>query len=336
MIVLLWLGLFFIPLIVGVGLLTIFYRKEKSYGITGAEGFVLGIILCIGLTQLGHLAGLFMNLSLQNVGKLLGGLCLFFVLVSLAALVVSLIKQKERWTFGDRHLQEKTWFPFVFIILILFQMLFVFCMKPVDTAGDITLETVQSFLAEDGIYQVMPLTGTISETGMPLRYKILCLPTLYAVLCNGFQVEASLLVCHVIPVMVLAGMYFSYYYLSGVLFGKEFVRKRYLFMILVAVLLIFTDSGVFSNGYGGLHSGYLGTSVRNLILVPYTLAATLEKRWWKAVLCVLAEVCIAWTLWGCGVCLVILLGMFLITILETRFPRVRKLMQIFRDKEDLV
>lgn len=335
MIVLLWLGLFFIPQVVGMGLLTVFYKKDKNYDITAAEGFVLGTIVCIGLVQVGHMAGLFMNLSLKNVGIFLGGLCLFFVIGSLAVLLAMLIKQRERFTLWGGRKKEKTILPFVFIALALFQMLFVFCMKPLDTPGDITLETVQSFLAEDGIYRVMPLTGTVSESGMPLRYKILCLPTLYAMLCRAFQVEASLLVCHIIPVIVLAGMYFSYYHLSGVLFGKEAIKKRYLFMILVAMLLIFTDSGVFSNGYGGLHSGYLGTSVRNLILVPYALAATLEKRWWKAVLCVLAEVCIAWTLWGCGVCLVILLGMFIITLLEDRCPKVRKFMQIFREKEDL-
>lgn len=335
MIVLMWLGLFFVPILTGMGFLTVFYRKNKDYGITVAEGFVLGMVIGIGLMQVGHLAGLFANLSLGRVVITMGVLWIFVTVAALVALVVLLARQRGKLGWLNGHAGEKTFLPLVFIGLLLFQMLFVFCMKPVNTPGDITLETVQSFLAEDGIYRVMPLTGDVSESGMPLRYKILCLPTLYAVLSKGFQVEASLLVCHVVPVVVLAGMYFSYYHLSGVLFGRTALKKRYLFLVIVALLMLFTDGAVFSDGYNGLHGGYLGTSIRNLILVPYTIAAALEKRWWKALLCVLAEVCIAWTLWGCGVCLLVLAGMYLITMLEQKSPKIRGIMQIFCEKEDL-
>lgn len=335
MIVLLWLSLILIPLVTGMGLLSVFYAKKHEYEITVSEGFVLGSIACIGLMEVIHMIGLVGDLALAQVKILLGIAILVLTCLSVVFLVVLAIKQKKRLGIFVKHQNARTVFPFLFLALLLIQLLYVYCAEAMVTPGDIILETVQSFLAEEGIYRVMPLTGEVSEFGLPLRYKILCLPTLYALLSESFQVDAQLLVCNIIPVVVLAGMYFSYYYLSGVLFGKSAVGKRYLFLLLVAMLIFFMDGGVASNGYSGLHSGYLGTSIRNLILVPYVFAASLEKRWWKAMLCVLAEACIAWTFWGCGVCLVIGLGMFVLSLVETRCPKLHSFMQIFREKEDL-
>lgn len=335
MIVLLWLSLILIPLVTGMGLLSVFYAKKHEYEITVSEGFVLGSIVSIGVAEAAHAIGMFGNFNLTKVGVLLGSVWIGLALIAIVIMVVTVIKQRNRFDVMFKTRSEKTLVPFVFIGVLLVQLLVVYCAEALITPGDIILETVQSFLAEEGIYRVMPLTGEVSELGLPLRYKILCLPTLYAVLCTGFHVDAQLLVCNIIPVVVLAGMYFSYYYLSGVLFGKKAIRKRYLFLLLVAALMFFMDGGVFSNGYSGLHSGYLGTSIRNLILVPYVFAASLEKRWWKAVLCVLAEACITWTFWGCGVCLVILLGMFILAFCEAKNPKLRGFMQIFQEKEDL-
>lgn len=335
MIVLLWLGLIFIPLVIGEGLFTVFYGKKRREHSEISEGFVLGGIVCIGVAEAAHIAGMFLDLSIAVTGRI------FLLLVMCAALAALLLWGVNLWKcrrLGEKvpkPTYEKTAIPFVFMVLVLIQALFLFCREPIIVPGDIIPETVQSFLTEDGIYRVMPLTGTVSETGIPLRYKVLCLPTLYAVLCNVFGIEASLLVCHIVPVAVLAGAYVSYYYLSGVLFPGKDLKQRFLFLLVIAVLFWFTDRGVVAGGYGLLHGGYLGTTIRNLILVPYTLAATLEKRWWKAWLCVLAEACIAWTFWGLGVCVVILAGVGLLTLLEKKCPRIRRLMQIFCNKEDL-
>ncbi len=335
MIILLWLSLIFIPLVIGEGLLSVFYGKKRREHSEISQAYVLGVILCIGVAEVAHVTGMFLDFSMKKVGKVFSLMLLGLALVALIIVAVVLWKQRREGNSCRRTAREKTMLPFVFIGIIFLQILFIFCREPIIIPGDITLETVQSFLAEDGIYRVMPLTGSISEAGIPLRYKILCLPTLYTMLCNAFGVEASLLVCHIIPVAVLAGAYISYYYLSGVLFPKEDLRKRYLFLLILALLFLVTDRGEFSGGYGLLHGGYLGTSVRNLILVPYALAASLEKRWWKVILCILAEACVAWTFWGMGVCVVILLGIGALSVLENKCPRVSRFMQIFHKEEDL-
>ena len=336
MIGLLWICLILFPVLLGSGILALFYGKNTTYDMTLSESYVIGLVVCIGISEAVHLAGYFLKWSLQKCVGLWG---LSILALAMAAVLVFCIRLRGQ--FGKRiglckgHKYGKTVVPFVFLGIVLFQTLFIFCTKPILTEGDILLETVQSFLAEDGIYEVLPLTGQVSESGVPLRYGILCLPTLYAMLCRIFGVDAELLVHHIVPVVMVGITYMGYFHLSGVLFEKQDYRKRFLFLLVISVVLLFSDTGVFSNGYSALHSGYLGTSIRNLILVPYVFAATLERRFLKAILCVLAEACIVWTLWGMGICVAVAVGMFILSFWEQKSVRFHNLMQIFRDKEDL-
>jgi hypothetical protein len=82
------------------------------------------------------------------------------------------------------------------------------------------------------------------------------------------------------------------------------------------------EGPVFTEGYGILHGGYLGTTIRNSILIPVVLHSALERKWILAALCVLAEACIVWTFWGFGLCVIILAGVIL-----TRFVIKSKLFQ---------
>jgi hypothetical protein len=59
----------------------------------------------------------------------------------------------------------------------------------------------------------------------------------------------------------------------------------------------------------------MGTTMRNSILIPLVLYASLEKKWVLALACILAEICIVWTFWGLGVCVVIAFGIFAVSIL---------------------
>lgn len=335
MILILWIMIAVLPPVIGAGVMTLLYRKKESVQITFSDSYLLGFLACIGIGEAAHVVGLLGKLTLTRTGKLMG---ILLAAVTMAAFVASLygfFQNKSRYPFRMEGEAVTPALPLVFLAVFLAQILFVYCMKAVVTAGDITLETVQSFWAQDGIYQVMPLTGMVSEQGMPFRYTILCLPTIYAILSQGFGVTPELLVCQIVPIVVLAAAYLAYYRLSGTLFGQRMLRKRFLFLLLVALLFTFSDGAVFLDGYSALHGGYTGVAIRNLVLVPYTLSASLEGRWWKASLCILAEACIAWTFYGCGVCVVIVLGILILEILEKKFPRLGKYLQFFREKEGL-
>lgn len=334
MIVFLWIILAIFPAVIGVGVMTIVYRKQEQARIGFAGSYLLGLVFCLGMAECAHVVGMFGKLTLKQTGLLLGLVLAVVFMVLFVVGIYGFFKDKSRYAAPIAGENVNKILPFAFLGIFLVQILFLYCREPLVTAGDITLETVQSFWAEDGIYQVMPLTGTVSEFGMPLRYTVLCLPTLYAILSQSFGVEPELLVCNIIPIAVLAASYLAYYQLSACLFGQEKYRKRYLFLVLVALIFCFTDGAVFLDGYQVLHSAYTGTAIRNLVLVPFTMCAALEKRWWKAIGCILAEACIAWTFWGCGVCLIITLGILILEILEKRFPEIGRYLQIFRKKEE--
>lgn len=335
MILFVWIVMAVLPAVIGAGMMTIVYRKKPQERIRFSDSYLLGLIACVGMGEAAHVIGLFGKLPLSKAGLLWGGLTIVVTMGAFVFALYGFFKDKKRYRLKLVGENVALWLPVVFILLFLGQMLFIYCMKPLVTAGDITMETVQSFLAQDGIYQVLPLTGAVSPQGMPVRYTILGLPTMYAVLAQGFSLEPTLLVCHIVPIVVLAAAYLAYYRLSSTLFGEEKLQQRFLFLLLVALLFTFSDNAIFLDGYGALHSGYTGTAIRNLVLVPYTLCAALEGRWWKAVLCILAEACIAWTLWGCGVCLIIALGILILEILDKKVPAVSRFLQFFREKEGL-
>ena len=96
-------------------------------------------------------------------------------------------------------------------------------------------------------------------------------------------------------------------------------------MLFVSIIFMLCESAVFSEGYGVLHCGHLGTTMRNSILIPLVLHGALERKWVLAILCVLAEACIVWTFWGLGLCVLVLAGVVCTRIiLKSKW---------FRDKE---
>ena len=336
MILLLWIALVVLTVVLGAGGMTIVYGKRTEQRISFSDSYLLGWIFCIGMGEVAHVVGLLGGLSLTQTGLLLRIATIVAVVLALLVLIRGILKKKERYTLRLRGEKVSNFLPLSFLGLFFVQALLIYCREPLVTAGDITLETVQSFLAQDGIYRVLPLTGMVSEQGMPLRYTILGLPTMYAALSQMFGVEPLLLICHIIPIVVLGVANLAYYRLSSALFGEKKLRQRFLFLLLVALILLFSDNAVYLDGYSALHGGYTGVAIRNLVLVPYTLCAALERRWWKAILCILAEACITWTLLGCGVCVIVLLGILLLQLLEKWVPGLRKILQFFRNKEELV
>lgn len=272
--------------------------------------YVTGFILCIGAAEVAHFAGLFLGMNMSLVSALWAGL--FAVLLLLCVGLWWRFRSKNRQIAACHKA-----LPMTFVLLVLVQMLYLFCMQQVSTPGDITLETVVTFLHEDGVHKVNPLTGGAYVNPLSMRYKILCLPTMYGAICKITGVAPEIVVYHIVPLLVLGGCYFSYYKLSEVLFG-EHMGKRYTFMILVALLLLFMDGAVYLDGYGAMQAGYLGTSIRNLILIPWTIAHGVKKQWWYCGMCVLAELCICQTLWGLGFCLLITVVMITLHLCEEK------------------
>ena len=320
MALLLWLLAALIPCLIGMGALRILYGSRTAQEMSTADSVLTGGIICIGLAEAAHLTAVVLGWSFSRCIKFLGiGL---FALLVVAVSVIFLCRKKDvnrKWQLQNvKKKLQPAWIAF-FVVAIL-QLIFVSLAKEVYVAGDITLETVKSFLHTDAVYQVNPLTGNEYTLGMPLRLKILCLPTLYAGISQAFGLAPQQVLCEIIPAFVLIGSFLAYSTVANYFFPED-SRKRGLFMLVVAVLLGAGDYMPGMDGFGVMHSGFSGVTIRAAVLLPYTFGAVLRKKYKLAVLCVLAEACIVWTFYGAGACLFVLAGMLVVSILMKRFER---------------
>lgn len=307
MIILLWLSLALVPWLVGTGILIVIYGKSSA-PIHMTDAWITGGICCIGVAEALHLLGTFGHLSLDRLLILWHGTAAVLGVAALALAALTYHKHKERFQLLPER-GGSFWLPGVFLLSVLIQAVYVYCMPALPVSGDIMVETLCSFQASNGIYQVNPLTGQAYTQGLSVSHRILGLPTLYTFLATTFQVEGALFVQNLIPVVVLAGTYLVYYRISRLLFGDD-LRKKYLFLIVVSLIFWCGEGVPWLDGYGALHSAWTGTSIRNLILLPYALSLGLEKdlrhTWPRMVMCVLAEACVCRTFCGLGMCILLL------------------------------
>ena len=313
----------------GRAALHILYGNLPGNDITRADEFLTGGMIIIGLAEAAHLGILLLGRSFSDCIKLfwiLGGICLA------AAVTVEFFFRKNPSgkqnrtgkivSFQSEKPEKKTELVYLaFALLALSQLIYIVMSQEVYRQGDMTVETVNSFLDSNTIYQVNPLTGQAYETGIPLRLRILCLPTLYGILCSTFGLSAVQLVWGLVPVFTLAGAYLAYFGIAKRLFAGS-AAKRGIFLAAAALLLWAGDYMYGMDGFGLLHSGFRGVVIRSLVLLPYTFDLCMRKKWKLVVLCILAEACMVWTLYGMGACLFAAAGMFAIQkLLEKRKER---------------
>lgn len=304
-----------LPVIAGHGVLAVLYRRQAGK-IHIAESFIVGWLVTIGLAEGAHLAAVFFGWQFSKVTRIWAAV--YLAVVCVCGIVGQVLpKMTERK--HKRGTPLRFGIFLVFVLLVIFQIMTIMSQESVYRTGDMTVETVESFLKTDAVYAVNPLTGRAYESGIPLRIRILGLPTLYGMLCSLFGVAGVDLVWRYIPVVVLFLSYSAFLLMGRALFDGEKERdKRLLFMAFVALVFCVGDYGLGMDGFGILHCGFRGVAIRNLVLVPYAFSLALRHKWRPAVLVVLAEACIAWTLYGLGASLLVLLGMGAIRLWQRR------------------
>lgn len=324
----LWLLMALVPLGLGKGALRILYGNQPTQERNPADEILTGTIVIIGLAEAAHLAGCILGRSFSDCIILFT--CLLGVCLLGAGIVLYLGKkrrdadpvlrrraQQERVkkALSERMQGVPQLIYVVFGILVIVQLVTVVMAGNVYLDGDMTRETVNSFLAENAVYQVNPMTGQAYTLGMPIRLKILCLPTLYAILCQCFGLGVDYVVCSAIPAFVLLLSYLAYSTVAKSLFPEN-QTGRAVFLTVVALVIGFGDYMPGMDGFGILHSGFRGTTIRAAILIPYTFGLLLRKQYKLVVLCILAEACIVWTLYGMGICVAVTVGMLVISFLR--------------------
>ena len=272
---------------------------------------IRGYLIIIGLTEVAHLAGCLLGWSFLAVTDLLLAeivvavlaLILFGLIARKKAIAVSAIVGKttpEKSKMGGRQ----QILAVVLALFILLQVLLILTGERVWTDGDMTPETVNTFLKENGIYTVDPLTGEPYTQGMSFRLKLLCLPTLYGTISRWSGMAPENVVYRLIPCLTLCMGYLAYGRLGTVLFDNN-REKRNIFLIVVGILFCVGTYMPGVDGFDIFYGGFRGVTIRAVVLLPYLLACLLERKYLGAVLCILAEACMVWTLYGAGVCLLV-------------------------------
>lgn len=313
----LWLVLALVPFLFGKGALALLYGREcRQY--SRSDAFLTGLMALLGVTEAAHLSAVFLGWSFTDCVRMWN---VTSAVICMAVLLIFLWKrQKKKHLPAGKRGGERERFPkklpvdntsysgtqqillLVLALSVLLQIILLLTGNAQYRDGDITLETVNSFLSSDAVYQVNPLTGSAYELGVPVRWKLLSLPTLYAVLSKTFGLSTEYVVYRAVPVLVLIAGYLVYGRLAEVLFGNDHTKKS-IFLLLVSVLFWLGSYSQAVDGFGVMYGGFLGTTIRNVILVPYTVCMCLKRKWKVVFLCILAEACITWTLYGMGVCL---------------------------------
>ena len=280
---------------------------SKNYSFS--DGIATFIILLIGAAEAAHLCGIFLHRPFSECAILFGIFAVGALIVLIAAVIWCRKAGHAVCTGNGLSRAEKVLLT-VFILLAVVQVLYAVMGKGIYRRGDITVETVGSFLENNTLYQVNPMTGRAYEGGIPSRLKILCLPTMYASLCSLFHVSPRLLIWHVIPVVTLTGCYAAYICLGRSLFPGD--RYRQLWFLVIVALVIWAGGYKFGmDGFLVLFAGWRGVTLRNTVLIPYAVSLCIRKKYLHAFLCAVAEVCIVWTLYGLGACLIVISGMAL-------------------------
>ncbi len=280
----------------------------KNYSVT--DGIVSFMVLLIGAAEAAHLFGTFLHNPFSRCVPVFLILALISLLL-LAGITVLLWRKGELKTgVGVEKSRADKLLLLVFLALVLLQVAYVITGQSIYRQGDMTVETVGSFLQNDMIYQVNPLTGRAYEGGIPTRLKLLGLPTMYGVFCSIFHVAPEIFVWRVASVITLVGCYGAYFCVAKSLFPENRCKQR-LFLVIVALLLWAGNYELGVDGFNVLSSGWRGVALRNGVLIPYTVSLCLRKKYLHALLCVAAEACIVWTLYGLGACLAVIVGMAL-------------------------
>ncbi len=322
-------GMILLSLILGTGILGVLYGKE-SRKLYMADRLLAGFMGMLGLAEAAHLAAVFLGRSFSDA--------LLLFVIGMAALSV-FAAGMWLWlrSFGRVSVLPRSKgaevTPFtaavflVFALAVIYQIVTVTAGDSVYRTGDMTVETVQSFLKTDAIYSVNPLTGRAYESGVPLRIRIIGLPTLYGMLCRIFGLGAVELVWRLMPLITLLMSYQAFWLLARIFFAdKKEGQKRLLFMAFVAVVFCVGDYLYGMDGFGLLYCGFRGVTLRGLVCLPYAFGAALRHKWKLAGLCILAEACVVWTLYGMGACLLVVLGMAILRL--WRKSRVRSFPEV--------
>lgn len=274
--------------------------------------FLTSLLVLLGCAEAAHLVTLVLDRSLQTYITFCGVFVLAGLFVCLGTGVYHYTKNKKRicmkWQAS----------PYMLVCLVLSVLtIFRLWAGSVPDLDDAVYEIAIGNLHSGSVMCVHPFHGRETQAAMPMRMQILGLSSLYSTLAYVFEIPLYTLLCRIVPVVVWGCGMLLYYVYAQKLFSDD-VHKRWVFMSLIAFLYLITMQSEGLLGYKLFHAGFSGETIRAVILMPYVLYVSWQKKWILSCLAVVIEACIVWTTYGAGYCLLIVVCMSAVHFISDR------------------
>lgn len=275
---------------------------------------VTGLWVILGCAQAAHLITLITDRSLQTYTQLCG----IFVAAGMLVYVGILCRMRRKWPKPEKINSERKvlWQGVLFAVLTVLTLVHFwqgYVPDLQDAVYDITIGNVES----GRIMEVHPFLGQAGGSGMPLRMKILGLSSLYSSLITISQQSTYMIMCKMVPIVIWCCTMLVYQAFGEKLFAHN-REKRWLFLSMIALFLLITSKSMGLAGYRVFFAGFSGETIRGVLLMPYALYVSWQRKWLLAVLSIVAEACLVWTTWGIGYCTVIVVCMLLVHLWADR------------------
>lgn len=230
------------------------------------ETILVGTLVMLLLWEAVILPSIKLLASFRGVCKVYSGLLLLLVLISV-------IVAGRRMTGQHKITRIYDVWPLAGALgVMVLQIIFIFMLVP-NLYRDYTIETVNTTLVSDLIYENHPGLGTTFEYGITFRGKLVTLPLFYAYLVQIFGEAAATMVFRVVPIWMLLLNAFAYWNLGNHIFKKDESEwnRSFIFVIGIGLLNIFGSFAKNCIFYYQMHRGFRGETMIYGILLPFSL-----------------------------------------------------------------
>lgn len=236
------------------------------------EAVLVGTLLIFLLWEFLVLPAIKLVASFAVVSRIYSGLLLAIFLLSF---VFCKKEIKKQWKTASIHVSGLA----LAVILLFVMQIGCFLILTPDVSGDFTVETVNTTIQSDLIYENHPGMGDTFTYGITFRGKLVSLPLFYAYLKELFSVgelfpcHASVLVYRIIPVWGLLLSYMVFGLWADVFFGKMDMsgNRAALFFIGLGFINIFGAYSEDSIFYYQMYRGFRGETLVFAVLIPYAI-----------------------------------------------------------------
>ena len=257
-----------LPYLAGYSCKSILRWKETNQ----IETYLIGFFFLFFLQAVVFIPFVWLGKSLTDAIGILYILALFIVVLFAVFMGIHVVaRRKTELEPVTKQIWKKTDRAYFLMMILVFLLILLRMALGINLLReDIVLETVLTTMQTDSLYVTHPLTGRIMEAGMISSKKILTSPLFYAGIIKMTGMEAEIFLYFVMGVMTLLCSYYAFALLFSQL-STVTRGKRYVFWIIMGLLILSGDyhSGIIT--YKLLYQGYEGNTVCFAVILPYLL-----------------------------------------------------------------